>query len=305
MQQYQLSDICNEIKVEYQLHGDGRDISINKLSTPDAADENALIFISPNRQDKKDLLARTRACAIICDDSLQSISLKNKCLIIVKDPKLVFAMLGNLFFIKKQNNEIHPTAIIHHEAVLSKDVSVGPNTYIGKSVIGKNSVIHGNVYIHDNVSIGDNVIINAGCVIGADGLGHIRNSDGCYVSFPHVGGVIIESGVEIGANSCVAKGALSNTVIRRNTIIDTFVQIGHNVLIDENVLILANSVIGGSSIVKNNVVIAIGAHICDYVTIGENAHVGPGVVIMKDLQAFAKAMPKMPIIMEQKVLEIS
>lgn len=298
MARYELSEICKKLDEEYILSGAAETVHVENITTPYAADERSLVFISPSRTDKQEMVERTKAAVIICDQSLNHFSL-NKCFIIVKNPKYTFAKLAKIFFTETLPNNIHPTAIIHPEAVIPKDVYIGPHVYIGKCVLKSNTVIHGNCYLYDNVLIGENVIIHAGCIIGADGCGHIKDKDGIYHAFPHIGRVVIESNVVVGAHSCIAKGALSDTVIKQGTIIDSFVQVGHNVVVEENVLILANSVIGGSSIVRKNTVLAIGVHICDYVTIGENAHIGPGVTIMKDVAPYAKVVQRAPLTLSQ------
>lgn len=292
MTRYSLSELCSKIEEDFILRGKLEDAYIEKLSTPNNADKYSLVFISPQRTDKQEMFEKTLASVVICDDSIKIPPLINKSIIIVKDPKYIFSRIGNALFVQKPEYKIHPSSIIHEDAIIEKNVYIGPNVYIGKCTIQKNTVIHGNCYLYDDVFIGENVLLQAGCIIGAPGCGHIRKKDNTYESFPHIGGVIIESYVEIGTNSCIAKGALGNTTIKKGVIIDSFVQVGHNVLIEENALILANSVIGGSSIVKKNATLAIGSHICDYIIIGEGAHIGPGVSVIKDVLPHTKVIPK-------------
>lgn len=291
-----LSELCDFIAENYEIRGASLDLYIDKIATPNHADEYSLIFISPSRKDKQALFDNTKARVVICDDSIQiSHSEKSKCLIIVKDPKYIFAKIGNQFFIQKPDYTIHPSAIIHPEAIISDHVHIGPHVYIGQCELKENTIIYGHCYLYDNVVINENVTINAGCIIGASGCGQIKNGQGLYEPFPHIGGVVIEAGVEIGTHTCIARGALGNTIIKNGAVIDSFVQIGHNVLIEENVLILANTVVAGSSIIKKDAILAIGAHICDYVTIGEGAHIGPGVVVMSDVSPGAKVVARPPL----------
>lgn len=296
MQRYDLKDIGEAIGEDYALHGASDDIYIDKITTPHAADEHSLVFISPNRQDKAALLAHTHAGVVIGDASLaRETRKKDQVLIVVQDPKRSFAHIGNRFFVQKIPYSIHPSAIIHPEAVIAEQVYIGPYTYIGRCELKAHTVVHGHCYLYDNVIVHEHVTIQAGCVIGANGCGQIKNKAGKYFPFPHIGGVIIEANVEIGTKTSIAKGALANTVIKNGSVIDSFVQVGHNVIVEEDVLILANSVIGGSSIIKKDAVLAIGAHICDYVTVGEGAHVGPHTVIMTDVPARAKVMARPPL----------
>lgn len=300
MPRFYLSELCEKIDEEYSLYGSSDNVYIEKISTPYHADESSMIFISPERTDKHEMIKNTKAKVVICDNSIDFQAIKDKIFICVKHPKYVFAKIGNALFVTRPSFTIHPTAIIHPEAKIAKNVHIGPYTYIGKCEIKANVVIHGNTYLYDNVTIHENVVIHAGCVIGADGLGHIRSNNSVYVTFPHIGGVVIEQNVSIGANSCIAKGALSDTVIKKNAVIDSFVQIGHNVLIEENVLILANVVVGGSSVIQQDVVLAIGAHICDYITVEKCAHIGPGAVIMNHVSAYSKVVSRAPMTLPQE-----
>ena len=115
---------------------------------------------------------------------------------------------------------------------LSDDVTIGdrvvlyPGVFVGPgSSIGDDSVLYANVTIYDRVTIGRQVIIHAGAVIGADGFGYVPGSDGHHLKIPQVGGVRIEDDVEIGANTCIDRGSLETTVIRRGTKLDNLIQI--------------------------------------------------------------------------------
>jgi UDP-3-O-[3-hydroxymyristoyl] glucosamine N-acyltransferase len=96
--------------------------------------------------------------------------------------------------------------------------------------------LHPNVTLYDGVTIGDNVVLHAGVCIGADGFGYVRNDVG-YHKFPQIGTVVIEDDVELGAYSCVDRGALGQTRIGRGTKIDNLVHVGHNCDIGERVVI--------------------------------------------------------------------
>jgi UDP-3-O-[3-hydroxymyristoyl] glucosamine N-acyltransferase len=109
-------------------------------------------------------------------------------------------------------------------------------------------------------------------VIGADGFGFVKDGQD-YVKFPQVGKVVIEDDVEIGANTCIDRGSLETTIIRRGTKLDNLIQIAHNVCIGEHTVIAAQTGISGSSTVGENSVIG------GQVGIGEHAHLDPSTVI--------------------------
>ena len=128
----------------------------------------------------------------------------------------------------------------------------------------------------NNVKIGENV------VIGGEGFGY--EFDGTkLIKFPHYGGVIIESDVDIGNNTCIDRGSLGNTIIRKGTKIDNLVHIAHNVDIGENCLIVANVGIGGSVKIGDNCYIGFGSTIKNGVKIGNNVIVGMGAVVLADI----------------------
>ena len=194
--------------------------------------------------------------------------------ILVPNPKLAFALAaGRLHQGATATTTIHPTAVVEPDAVIGKGTRIGPGCTVGSGVqIGSDCVLYPRVTIYPNVEIGNNVIIHAGAVIGADGFGFVRDRDR-YVKFPQVGGVIIEDDVEIGANTCIDRGSLETTVIRRGTKLDNLIQIAHNVEIGEHTVIAAQTGISGSSTVGDHSILG------GQVGIGEHARLDPNTII--------------------------
>jgi UDP-3-O-[3-hydroxymyristoyl] glucosamine N-acyltransferase len=139
--------------------------------------------------------------------------------------------------------------------------------------VGRDCVLHPNVALYDGVTLGDRVVLHAGVVVGADGFGYVRDAAGVYHKFPQVGAVVIEDDVEIGANSCVDRGALGATRVGRGTKIDNLVQIGHNVEIGERVVIAAQTGVSGSTVIESDAVIG------GQVGFGDHARVQSGAII--------------------------
>ena len=121
--------------------------------------------------------------------------------------------------------------------------------------------------------MGDRVVLHACVVVGADGFGYVRDEAGVYHKFPQVGTVVVEDDVEVGANSCIDRGALGTTRVGRGTKIDNLVQVGHNVEIGERVVIAAQTGISGSTVIES------GAVIGGQVGFGDHARVQSGAVI--------------------------
>lgn len=224
--------------------------------------------------------------ALVCDEKFYA-SLKNSSgggyYIISTNPKLIFSKIVNHFFPGTKRTGIHPTAFVEQDAVIGKETFIGPFTYIGNCRIGKNVTIHGHCHIYDGVTIGDRVTVHAGTVIGSDGFGYSRDEQNAVIKFPHIGGVIIEDEVEIGANTCIDRGALENTIIKRGAKIDNLVHIAHNVVIEENAFIIANAMIGGSTTVGKNSWIAPSVSVLQQRNIGANAMIGIGAVVLADV----------------------
>lgn len=212
--------------------------------------------------------------------------------IAVDDPKLSFALIAEVLHPgRRQQAEIHSSAVISSSATLGSGIFVGAfvtvdddssigndcqmhaGVRIGRKVsIGTNCVFGPNVCINENTVIGNNVILHAGVVIGTDGFGFVRAKER-YVKFPQIGRVVIEDNVEIGANSCIDRGALGETLIGEGTKIDNLVQIAHNVQIGKRVVIAAQTGISGSTVIEDDCVIG------GQVGMGDHARVLSGAVI--------------------------
>ena len=241
--------------------------------------------------EKTENLSQTKASCLLVPENFDA---KLPCSFIkVKNPKLAFAKIAEkLHPFKWRTEDNHKTAIIDSplENILANFigafVTIGEDCFvnygtqifdgvrIGNNVsIGKNSIIHPNCVIYDNVSIGHDCIIHAGTIIGADGFGFVRDGKHGYVKFPQIGTVTIEDNVEIGANSCVDRGALGATRIGEGTKIDNLVQIAHNVQIGKRVVIAAQTGISGSTIIEDDCIIG------GQVGMGDHALVKSGAII--------------------------
>ena len=142
---------------------------------------------------------------------------------------------------------VDPLAFVSSSAQIGQDVYIGPFAYVGEGVrIGDGTRIYPNVTIYDGCQIGKNVTIHAGAVIGADGFGFAPNTEG-YEKIPQLGIVIIEDDVEIGANTCVDRSTMGQTVIHRGVKLDNLIQVAHNCEIGENTVMSAQVGMAGST----------------------------------------------------------
>lgn len=265
-----------------------REYMISNIAAPDQINGESLDWVKHTNPHKQAMVEASKARIILCDPEVQytqTMEMSGKVLIYVKNPKLAVAKVGNHFFAARYEAGYHPSAVIDNEVIIGENTHIGANCTIGKCRIGANCVIHSNAVIYDNVQIGNYVIIHAGAVIGTEGLGCEKAEDGTWIKFPHLGGVIIGDNVEIGANSYVSRGALSDTVIGNGTKINGICFIAHNVVIGENVLITGCVMICGSVRIHDGANVSPGATIREQVTIGEESHIGLGAVVTKNIPA--------------------
>ena len=186
---------------------------------------------------------------------------------------------------------VHPTAVIGRRATWQEPVAIGPHVSLGSDVqLGRNVRVGAGCVLGDGVAVGDDtqlypgvtlyagtalgkrVIVHAGAVLGSDGFGYVPGKGGeAHRKIPHVGRCLIGDDVEIGANTCVDRGSVDDTVIGSGTKIDNLVHIAHNVRVGARCLIMALAGIAGSVQVEDDVIIAGQVGIADHLTIGRGA----------------------------------
>jgi len=227
----------------------------------------------------------------------------DKCIVEADQPRLWFALAAKLLRPVLPAHGVHPTAVVGAHAELADSVTIGPcavvedyvrigagtrveaGAVIGRGVrLGEFCRIYPRAVIYPGTELGNWVVVHAGAVLGGDGFGYVRDSvSGAYTQFPQQGVLVIEDDVEIGANTTIDRGALSETRIRRGVKIDNLVHIGHNCDIGEDVVMAALTGISGSSSVGRSAVIA------GQVGVGDHAHIGPGVILGGQAGVFSGA----------------
>ena len=280
-----LCDIAN--LVQGTVIGDAS-IKISSLAPIDKIIPGSLVFAEGEDNIK---MAETSEASAILVSSKITHSAKN--LIQVAHPFKAFIKLLNHFHPpKKINYGIHPTAVIGEGVQLGEHVSIGPYVVIESgSVIGNHSVlkshihvghdvkigeqttIHPHVTIYDDCEIGSGVIIHASTVIGSDGFGYTF-VEGQHLKVPHLGNVIIEDHVEVGANTAIDRATMGATVIGEGTKIDNLVQIAHSVKLGKHNILCGFTGIAGSTKTGNNVICAANVGVSDHVRIENNVVLG-------------------------------
>ena len=208
--------------------------------------EGAITFLSNPKYTP--YIYETKASIVLINEDVQLEKPVSATLIRVKNAYECVAKLLQMYAASlPKKTGIHPLAFVSESAQIGKDVYIGPFTFVGEGVkIGDGSIINPNVTIYDGCQIGKNVTIHAGSVIGADGFGFAPNTEG-YEKIPQLGIVIIEDNVEIGANTCVDRSTMGQTVIHKGVKLDNLIQVAHNCEIGENTVMSAQVGMAGST----------------------------------------------------------
>lgn len=285
-----------------ELIGEG-DIEITSVADISRAEPGQLAFFEKD----DDLPDTSASCVIVKPTQAETRPLGSVSLLLVRNPKLAFALASTKIAGWDDRQGWHETAIIPEQDpdrydiradYIGAHVSIGEGTYIGEGAmihdgvrigrnvsIRKHTVIHPNCVIYDNVEIGFDCVIHAGTVIGADGFGYVRDEKGVYHQFPQIGTVVIEDNVEIGASSTIDRGALGETRIGEGTKLDNMVHVGHNCSIGKRCVIAAQTGISGSVTIEDDCVIGGQVGFGDHVRvqsgaiIGSQAGVLPGKIV--------------------------
>lgn len=191
----------------------------------------------------------------------------------VKDPRTAFARVYAKWFDERGGRGVHPTAIVEMEAVIGAGCEIGAGSYIAAGAkLGADCVVGPRVVIHGCATLGSRVRVQAGAVLGSDGFGYARTSDG-YLGFPQIGTLWIGDDVEIGAGTTIDRGALGETRVGRGTKIDNLCHIAHNCIIGEDVIMAAQVGMAGSCVIED------GAMLGGQVGLGERVTIGKGVIL--------------------------
>lgn len=203
--------------------------------------------------------------------------------VVTEAPRLAFSRLVAALFPERLRTDWTggAPATVHASARLAPGVVLGPGVEIGAGVeVGPNAVLAW-------CTLGDDVRVGPNATLGTDGFGYTRDAAGVLVPFPHLGRVVLEAGVTVGANTCIDRGALGETRVGARTRIDNLVHIAHNVRIGTDCAVIARALIAGSVTVGDGAWIAPSASILNGLSVGAGATVGLGAVVIRDVPAGA------------------
>jgi len=246
---------------------------VNTFAKIEEGKEGAISFLSNPKY--TNYLYETKASIVLVNDDLVLEHPVSATLIRVKNAYECVAKLLQMYAATMpKKSDIHPLAFVAETAEVGKDVYIGPFAVIGEHVrIGEGSMIFPNVTIYDGCQIGNHVTIHAGAVIGADGFGFAPNVDG-YEKIPQLGIVVIEDNVEIGANTCIDRSTMGQTIIHRGVKLDNLVQIAHNCEVGANTVMSAQVGLAGSTKVGEWCMFGGQVGLAGHLTIGDHVNLG-------------------------------
>jgi UDP-3-O-[3-hydroxymyristoyl] glucosamine N-acyltransferase len=194
-----------------------------------------------------------------------------------------------VFFRKKRSVYIGQFATIERGAGLATDVKIYPGAYIGRNVtLGRGTVVRTGAHI-ENATVGEDCVIHNGASIGKDGFGFTRQN-GKNVFIPHVGRVVIGNRVSVGANSCIDRGAMTDTVVGDGTKIDNLVQVAHGVIIGKECFLASQVGIAGGCVIGDRALLGGQVGLANGVKIGDDAEVGAHSGVFRDVPAGERYM---------------
>ncbi len=296
---FTLKQIAEITGAEIETNCDSK-TQIFDIASMDVASENEICFFYDRKAKEKAANIKAKAC--ITNSDLKNWIPNGVIVLTVADPKIAFLKLNKVMYEEfKYQAEVSPTATISDTAIIGKNCYIGPNVVIEDNVtIGDNCYLEANCYIGHGCRLGNNnrigvgayitytimgndCYIYAGAKLGADGFG-FNTINGKHNRIPQVGRVIIGNDVEIGANTCVDRGALDDTVIGDGCRVDNLVQIAHNDKIGKGCIIVSQTGIAGSCTFGDYVVCGGQTGFADHLTVGSGAQVGAQSGIMRDIE---------------------
>ena len=276
-----LGDIVDSLGGE--LHGD-RGFGIDGLAPLETASPSQLSFLSNPRYQQQ--LAASRAGCVIVGPGMRDAALARGAAIVTDDPYLYFARVTRLWKARgapAKGPAIHPSAVIDPAAVIDPTARIGPLCVVERGAhIGAGTVLKSRVSVGEDCRIGARCILHPGVVIGADGFGFAPHQ-GAWEKIEQLGAVRIGDDVEIGANTCIDRGALADTVIEDGVKLDNLIQIGHNVRIGKHTAMAGCAAVAGSATIGAHCTIGGRAGILGHLTIADHVHISATSLVTRSI----------------------
>jgi UDP-3-O-[3-hydroxymyristoyl] glucosamine N-acyltransferase len=280
-----------------------RQLELTHLRSLESADPGSISFLAQARF-LPALRASDAGCVLISPDLRDEVSGRRSA-VLVDQPYLAYARLSQWWAAQRRDLQagVHPSAVISPDAhladdvfvgpgavidagaVLASGVRIGPQVWVGARVnIGERTDIRSGVRIAADSQIGRDVLIHPGVVIGADGFGFAPSPQG-WVKIEQLGRVVIGDRVEIGANTCIDRGALDDTVIEEGVKLDNLIQVGHNVRIGAHSAMAGCVGIAGSARIGKGCTVGGGAIILGHLELVDGVHITAATLVTRSIRS--------------------
>ena len=278
------------------------ELLIHSLSPLATATSNDLTFLSHPKYTSQ--LVQSKAGCVVVGLAAEQAAVERGTCIVVDDPYYYFARITQLW---KQHHSLEASAVIHPSALIDPLARVAPTASVAafaciaagavvaagarigehcvlgpNSAVGVDSRLSARVTLGNSCSIGERCIVHSGVVIGADGFGFAPHA-GHWEKIEQLGGVRIGNDVEIGANTCIDRGALQDTVIEDGVKLDNLIQIGHNVRIGAHSALAGCVGVAGSANIGAHCTIGGGAVDLGHLTLADHVHISAASVVTRSI----------------------
>ncbi|MEY2777649.1 MAG: hypothetical protein RLY30_1747 [Pseudomonadota bacterium] len=297
-----LSTVALELGAEFE--GDPQ-FELKRFAPLDAAGPDDVVFVAHERY--LEALQVSQAGAVVVRPGQANRIGVRRARVLCADPYLFFARAAGLLARHArgqslQQTSIHPSAVVDPTAVIGQAVRIGPGAVveahaviedgcdlgpqvlIGESArVGPDSLLHARVTLYAGVQLGARAVVHAGAVLGSDGFGFAPAPDRSWVKIPQMGGLMIGDDVEIGANTTIDRGALSDTRIGHGVKLDNQIQIAHNVVIGDHSALAACVGVAGSARIGAYCQIGGAAGVLGHLEIADGTIIGPMSLVMSSI----------------------
>jgi UDP-3-O-[3-hydroxymyristoyl] glucosamine N-acyltransferase len=259
-------------------------LQVSGLASLQVAQADHISFLSQARYQHQ--LASSLAGCVIVGPALEAQVAQRTAAIITDDPYVYFARLTRLWKRVHQPHtgpRIHPSAVIDPDAVVDENAVIGPLCVVERGAqVGPQTWLKSRVTVGENCKIGARCVVHSGAVIGADGFGFAQH-DGRWEKIEQLGAVRIGNDVEIGANTCIDRGALEDTVIEDGVKLDNLIQIGHNVHVGQHTAMAGCVGVAGSARIGAHCTVGGGAVVLGHLRIADHVHISAASVVTRSI----------------------
>nr|WP_222622570.1 UDP-3-O-(3-hydroxymyristoyl)glucosamine N-acyltransferase [Ramlibacter albus] len=266
-----------------ELRGDPS-LQVTRLAPLETAQGSELSFLSNPKYRQQ--LATSKAGCVIVSAAIADEAAARGAVIVADDPYLYFARLTQLWKRSRSKEDgpaIHPSAVVDPEAVVDPTARIGALCVVERGArIGANTVLKPRVMVAEDCVVGERCILHPGVVVGADGFGFAPVKGG-WEKIEQLGAVRIGDDVEVGANTCIDRGALDDTVIEDGVKLDNLIQVGHNCRIGRNTAIAGCVGIAGSANIGANCTIGGAAMILGHLTLADGVNISAGSFVARSI----------------------